>query len=155
MQDASRRLELRGEAPFDPLGERLLPEGALSLKGEFDLADLTSLPLTIGQARIALAGALGVRFDLSGEWARVLGSASVEGNDLALVSPNGTALFGPARLSARVDCGEETTSLSEILLQAPGQQRLIRNRKRQTYNNDITQGLLRDIHPLPKTIRAE
>jgi translocation and assembly module TamB len=119
--DESRRVELTGELPFDPLGEQLLPAGTLALQGRLELDDLTSLPLAVGTTQLAVAGSLALGFDLQGDWERVLGQASLEGTDLALVSRNGTPLFGPARLSARVRCDQDSTSLSEVLLQAPGQ----------------------------------
>jgi translocation and assembly module TamB len=119
--DAGRRLELAGEAPLDPLGEVRLPPGAVALEGRFELDDLSSLPLSVGQAGLGLAGSLGVGFDLEGDWERLQGEAAVEGDALALVSRNGTPLFGPARLSARLECGEEATHLEEVLLEAPGQ----------------------------------
>ena len=119
--DRGQALSLAGEAPLDLLGATLLPDGPLDLRGSARVDELGVLPLGLGDSRLALTGALSTDFTLRGSWERLAGEASLGGRDLALTSNNGTALLGPAALTARLDVGESTLVLRELALDAPGQ----------------------------------
>ncbi|MCB1057110.1 MAG: translocation/assembly module TamB domain-containing protein [Acidobacteria bacterium] len=109
-------LDLRGEAPFDPLGPDLLAAGPVKIQGKLSAPTIDELPIELESSTITLSGQLGAQLDLEGSWRSLQGEARLEGEDVEVVLPRdgGTETLGPGSLEGHVQIGDglELDSLS-------------------------------------------